>query len=155
MRCERVQTQLANDLGAAQRSARVAEHLAGCAACRAEAARLNAVVAAVERLPMPQVPADLRARTFAAIAERRQATHRAGPVWLRRPAFAALAAGIAAVAFFAGRPSPSPMLQVEAGSLYSSPYAASHALVSAGSPLADSAALHAMGALAEREERHP
>ena len=155
MRCERVRAELAADLGSAQSVARVAEHLADCAGCRAELARLQAVVAGLERLPAPQPPAELKAKTMAAIAERRAVAPRAGLVRLRRPAFAALAAGVAVVAFLAGRPGGGPMVSVAAGSLYSSPYAAGHALVSAGSPLADSAAMHAMGALAEREERHP
>jgi len=48
--------------------ARFEQHLAGCAACRAELAELGPVAAQLARPEVPAMPSDLRERTLAAVA---------------------------------------------------------------------------------------
>lgn len=92
-------------------AARVREHLAGCAACRAQEAHLRGAVAALSALPpAPELPAFFGARLEARLREERSRSRTPGPVrWLGglaaaipHPRLVAVAGGVAAAALVAG-----------------------------------------------------
>ncbi|MFB0535127.1 MAG: anti-sigma factor [Anaerolineae bacterium] len=73
MRCFEVQVELEAYLDGEQSPERIAlleRHLAGCQVCRAELARLQAVVAALETWPLVAEPAQLTARVMTRVRPR-------------------------------------------------------------------------------------
>jgi anti-sigma factor RsiW len=73
MRCFEVQVELEAYVDgelSPERTALLEQHLAGCEGCRAELARLQAVVAALESWPLVTEPAELTARVMAQVRPR-------------------------------------------------------------------------------------
>jgi hypothetical protein len=73
MRCFDVQVELEAYVDgelSQERTALLEQHLAGCEGCRAELARLQAVVAALESWPLVAEPAELTARVMARVRTR-------------------------------------------------------------------------------------
>lgn len=73
MRCFDVQVELEAYVDgelSPERTALLEQHLAGCEGCRAELARLQAVVAALESWPLVAEPAQLTARVIAQVRQR-------------------------------------------------------------------------------------
>jgi anti-sigma factor RsiW len=73
MRCFEVQGELEAYVDgelSRERTALLEQHLAGCEGCRAELARLGAVVAALESWPLVAEPAELTARVMAQVRPR-------------------------------------------------------------------------------------
>jgi hypothetical protein len=73
MRCFDVQVELEAYVDgelSQERAALLERHLAGCEGCRAELARLQAVVAALETWPLVAEPAQLTARVMAQVRQR-------------------------------------------------------------------------------------
>jgi tetratricopeptide (TPR) repeat protein len=105
--CRRAQRELSAWLdGESRCAAAVDEHLAGCAACRALAAELRGVVAAVRDLPACDAPATVFARAAGAAARSSARTH---VWWIVAAAPAAVAATVALVVWLrASRPLPPP-----------------------------------------------
>lgn len=90
----------AGDLGEAQRG-RLAAHLAGCAACAATVADLEAVRERLAVLVEPELPAGFHQRLMTAVerelpaaSPRRRATAARRPAWFQRPATLAAAAAM-------------------------------------------------------------
>jgi anti-sigma factor RsiW len=92
--------------GVADQRAAISRHLAACEECRAELERIEAVLAALDSLPVPDPGADYGRRVWQQIASRlREKPERWWQMWLeprRLAAFGAVAALILA-AFIAGR----------------------------------------------------
>jgi len=89
-------------------AARVEEHLAGCAECRALVASFDALSEALEGLPVAEVPADFTAGVLARIDERSRAAARERKVAVGVLGTAAVAMALAVA--LAGAPAWAPAL---------------------------------------------
>src|SRR3989442_12763778 len=87
--------------GLASQRAVISQHLAACEECRAELQRIEAVLAALDTLPVPDPGADYGRRVWQQIAPRLpEKRARWWRVWLEAPGAAALG-GLNAVVFAA------------------------------------------------------
>src|SRR2546425_8942990 len=106
MRHMREEELIAYREGVAERRAVIADHLSACEKCRAEMERIEAVLAALDTLPVPDPGADYGRRVWQEIAsrlpERPQAWWQA---WFqpRRLAAAGAIAALVVAAFLIGR----------------------------------------------------
>jgi len=92
--------------GVAEQRAVISEHLAACEACRGELKRIQAVLAALDTLPVPDPGADYGRRVWREIAPRlAEKPVRWWQVWMqpRRLAAAGAVVALIIVAFVAGR----------------------------------------------------
>jgi len=92
--------------GVAGQRAVISEHLAACAECRAELERIEAVLAALDTLPVPDPGADYGRRVWQEIAQRlAERPGRWWHVWLEPRRLSAAGAVVALIiaAFVAGR----------------------------------------------------
>jgi hypothetical protein len=92
--------------GEVSQRAAIAEHLSGCAECRAELVRIESLLAALDTLPVPDPGEDYGRRVWRQIAPR--LPNRPEPWWQawfepRRLAAMGTVAALILVAFFAGR----------------------------------------------------
>jgi len=95
--------------GVAEQSAVISEHLAACEECRAELERIEAVLAALDTLPVPDPGADYGRRVWRAIAPRlAEKPVRWWQVWMEPWRLAAPGAVVALIiaAFVLGRMMP-------------------------------------------------
>jgi anti-sigma factor RsiW len=145
MDCQRCQRWLAENLPASfvGHTAPVASHLAACKACQTALSNLRRTMAALEAMPEPASPPQLRGRVLAGVAGRRRK-----PAWLT-PVLAA--AGVAALVLLNGLPTRRPPGPLP-GDLHPDGMVAQHAVAMTADPLADATALQALAALAERRE---
>jgi hypothetical protein len=92
--------------GVADKHAAISEHLAACKQCRAELERIEAVLAALDTLPVPDAGADYGRRVWQQIAPRLpEKRQRWWQAWIEPRRLAALGAVAALIiaAFIAGR----------------------------------------------------
>jgi hypothetical protein len=102
---------MAGDTATAQA---VAAHLAGCPSCSDELVRLQRAATVIREAVREQPPADLKARTLAAI--RAEGVRRPLVATLPMPADAAAAVGVGAVVAAPSEPTPFPTISERAGS---------------------------------------
>jgi len=108
MRCEQVRV-LLNDYLEGALSPAIAEslraHLSACAACRREWQLQQGIWRSLERMPVPDAPADLHARimTHVRLHQRAQMQSQRGLIW-RWVGAAAAAAALFLLGFFSARP---------------------------------------------------
>ena len=92
--------------GVAEQRAAISEHLAACEECRAELERIDAVLAALDTLPVPDPGANYGQRVWQQIAPRlREKRERWWQMWMepRRLAAVGAVAALIVTAFGAGR----------------------------------------------------
>src|SRR5207244_3182504 len=106
MRHRREEELIAYREGVAERRAVIADHLSACEKCRAEMERIEAVLAALDTLPVPEPGADYGRQVWKEIAPRlTEKPGRGWHVWMdpRRLAAASVIVALILAAFVAGR----------------------------------------------------
>src|SRR2546429_9787381 len=106
MRHMREEELIAYREGVAERRAVIADHLSACEKCRAEMERIEAVLAALDTLPVPEPGADYGRQVWREIAPRlAEKPGRWWQVWMepRRLVAAGVIVALLVAAFVAGR----------------------------------------------------